>query len=462
MALPLLCLFGCGPAPVLPSLIYSDPLDIGGAYLNDGLYRTSITGKNVVEGNKQSSGQSLGVAIPTWHVLDDFSVKVAIGSFEDDPIIVEGIGEINADNCRDYRFFIQGHAHISALNNSRPGPLVGQVEIDLQPLFDGSGYFLSSAYMADGVHRKIFETEFLLPIDYETLIDDSFERASGLDISLCCYDEDIRYPVDCFGLIGLRTRFSEEGIRFVDGAVVSDVLPNPDHSPYLVIPGAKERLAQPASDSILLSINKDGLIRNSLDADIAVAMAKRVEENDSVTLNLSLPRSDYVEYDRVFNDDKTHVGEVIRYRYRVSANESQLADYPVDDFLDCYSRDNVLDANLQPNRAYRKSDAIEISVGDLKEEGEIAIAVDYEAHYDLNSTVIEREDGDMAVVRKDWFFSDYEPNWSKPEVRPIQGVGLTIHYEKKDGYCYFSYSGDFDEEEGNNAHWFVDPDLPLY
>lgn len=98
----------------------------------------------------------------------------------------------------------------------------------------------------------------------------------------------------------------------------------------------------------------------------------------------------------------------------------------------------MLDANLQPNRAYRKSDAIEISVGDLKEEGEIAIAVDYEAHYDLNSTVIEREDGDIAVVRKDWFFSDYEPNWSKPEVRPIQGAGLTIHYEKKDGYCYFS------------------------
>lgn len=122
MALPLLCLFGCRPAPVLPSLIYSDPLDIGGAYLNDGLHRTSITGKNVVEGNKQSSGQSLGVAIPTWHVLDDFSVKVAIGSFEDDPIIVEGIGEINADNCRDYRFFIEGLAHISALNNSRPGP----------------------------------------------------------------------------------------------------------------------------------------------------------------------------------------------------------------------------------------------------------------------------------------------------------------------------------------------------
>ena len=80
MALPLLCLFGCRPAPVLPSLIYSDPLDIGGAYLNDGLHRTSIAGKNVVEGNKRSSGQSLGVAIPTWHVLDDFSVKVAIGS----------------------------------------------------------------------------------------------------------------------------------------------------------------------------------------------------------------------------------------------------------------------------------------------------------------------------------------------------------------------------------------------
>ena len=284
MALPLLwsIRLRAGAGFAFPHLFRS--FDIGGAYLNDGLHRTSITGKNVVEGNKQSSGQSLGVAIPTWHVLDDFSVKVAIGSFEDDPIIVEGIGEINADNCRDYRFFIEGHAHISALNNSRPGPLVGQVEIDLQPLFDGSGYFLSSAYMADGGHRKIFETEFFLPIDYETLIDDSFERASWLDISLCCYDGDIRYPVDCFGLIGLRTRFSEEGIRFVDGAVVSDVLPNPDHSPYLVIPGAKERLTQPASDSILLSINKDGLIRNSLDADIAVAMVKRVEENDSVTL----------------------------------------------------------------------------------------------------------------------------------------------------------------------------------
>ena len=83
--------------------------------------------------------------------------------------------------------------------------------------------------------------------------------------------------------------------------------------------------------------------------------------------------------------------------------------YPVDVFLNCRSIDNVYDANLQPNRAYRRSDAVEIPTSDLKQEGEIRIALDYEAHYDLNSTVTQLGDGSLMVGPRNWFSLDYEP-----------------------------------------------------
>ena len=118
----------------LPSVIYSDPFDIGGIYNGDGLYRSLI--KDSFPSSVDSSPDNpiedfrmLGIGLPTIELTANFNVEITLG-MEVGDIPVRDLGDIGIDNCRDFLFTVEAE-----ISNGEEKVTVGQANIDILPFF---------------------------------------------------------------------------------------------------------------------------------------------------------------------------------------------------------------------------------------------------------------------------------------------------------------------------------------
>lgn len=442
----------------LPSVIYSDPFDIGGIYNGDGLYRSlredsfpsSVNSKP--DNPMRDEFRMLGVGLPTIELTSNFNVEITLG-METGEIAVRDLGDIGIENCRDFLFTVEAE-----ISNGEEKVTVGQANIDILSFFEGTGYRWDLLTMVDGRNWRALETSFPLAIDFAKMSQNPGFMNFG--IGFYCYDAlGERRFVYSLPSNSIDFENVNGAIRFIDFHG-NPVTPNPYDCGYIVVPELIKRMEYGASDLPLFSLNDDNLIRNPGGGRIAVALPKKVPDGQEATAMVSLSDCFVRDPKSVPNADRSYYGEVINFHYTVSEKDAILSDSVFENYEKSNSRSGLVDANFQTHRAYAQADPVVIPTDKMEESGEFTIALTYDAHYDKRFKLTYK-DGMTIIEVGEHGDSPYEPNWTEPERVKVEEAAIKVHYEKKDGYCYFSYSGDFDEEEGNNAHWYVDPDLFL-